>query len=754
MNTIESKFEALFEETLPPEERQNLLGQIAKDPILMKSYNQYRSIRESEKKLGALTYTVSENFTARVMDAVSQKHPSLFERLSKLLNNRRWIAASALGSCAILAVGLKLTLQLSDDTLTWKAHQPTSVVKDSAVVHESLISPVQPQTSARVDANGPGNKNALLIAPASRNETRRVGEPAAVEGIVNSENALEVPELKQEKADGRGGAALAGAMAAPVERNREGDSAPDVLYEDLVMSLGRAQDLGKPVEQERTATILRQVIPNSPPNAAAALIAPHSQSSGERYNGVEENRPQDARTNPVSTFSIDVDTGSYTNIRRFLMQRQLPPKEAVRIEEMLNYFPYDYPKQSSEPFSTQYEIAPSPLESGKHLLKLGIKARDIQNSERPWNLIFLLDVSGSMMTPNKLPLVKEAMKLLTTKMRPQDRISIVTYAGWTGVALPPTGASDRNEILRMIDLLQGGGGTNGAGGIQKAYELARSSFIEGGVNRVILATDGDFNVGVTNQQELLSMIERERQSGVSLTTIGVGEGNINEGLMEQLANKGNGNYFYLDSFREAQKVFEDDLAGTIETVAKDVKLQVEFNPNVVKSYRLIGYENRRVANEDFHNDAVDAGEIGAGHTVTALYEVVLATASTGQSLRYQDTAPQQGAAPGEIGFLQIRYKEPEGTESKLISAPLLRSTVRNSASESSADFRFAAAVSYAGHLLRQSQYAGSYTYQQVLELAASGLGSDRGGHRKEFIELLRTLVSNYPQLNQRAPGVP
>jgi Ca-activated chloride channel family protein len=470
-----------------------------------------------------------------------------------------------------------------------------------------------------------------------------------------------------------------------------------------------------------------------------------AQVQGEQYGQWEENKATAVSSEPLSTFSIDVDTGSYTNARRFLNRGSLPPAHSIRIEEFVNYFSYNYEAPTDKPFALNYEIAPSPLEQDRYLLKLGLKAKKTSDGDKPWNLVFLIDVSGSMSSNDKLGLANQALSELVRNMGPQDRVSIVTYAGNSGVLLKPTGMQHKENIIRAINSLGAGGSTHGSAGIHGAYEVARNSFIQSGVNRVVLITDGDFNVGTTGNAQLISLIEEKRRSGVTLTTVGVGTGNYNEAMMEQLANKGNGNYFYLDSLKEAKKVFGHDLASNMEVVAKDVKIQIEFNPAVVTQYRLIGYDNRRLKKEDFNNDRIDAGEVGTGHTVTALYEVVLTDSTLGkqlkEELRYKQKAPvsEKAVSPEllkELGFFKLRYKEPTATRSKLLTFPLRTENVKGRVSDTSSDFRFAAAVSYFGHKLRQSTYAGDYSYDDIHELASSALGEDKKGYRKEFLGLV------------------
>lgn len=457
----------------------------------------------------------------------------------------------------------------------------------------------------------------------------------------------------------------------------------------------------------------------------------------EQYADLAPNPVVATAEQPVSTFSIDVDTGAYSNVRRFLLQGSLPPTDAVRVEELINYFDYDYPRPESlaQPFSVHTEVAQAPWNPQRWLLKVGLQGFEVPFAQLPAsNLVFLLDVSGSMMEPNKLPLVKTALKLAVEKMRPQDRIAIVVYAGAAGLVLPSTPASGKASILAALDALEAGGSTNGGQGIQLAYEVARQHYVAGGVNRVILATDGDFNVGLVDQQDLEDLITRQRQSGIALTTLGFGQGNYHDQVAERLANLGNGNHAYIDTEREAQKVLVRELGANLLTIAKDVKIQVEFNPAVVAEYRLIGYENRLLAREDFNNDAVDAGEIGAGHTVTALYELtpVGSDAARLPPLRYATPAPSAAAA-GEIGFLKLRYKQPEAEQSQLIEQPIARPARIGAGS---ASLRFAAAVAGFGETLRGGKYLDGWRPAEIATLARAAEGRDPYGLQAEFIELI------------------
>jgi len=468
-------------------------------------------------------------------------------------------------------------------------------------------------------------------------------------------------------------------------------------------------------------------------------------SSTEGYAQQDENPFLGVRQNPLSTFSVDVDTASYANVRRFLAGKQRPPKGAVRIEELVNYFPYRYtPPTGAAPFAASMEVASAPWAPEHRLVRIGLKGREVSDAARPRaNLVFLLDVSGSMNDANKLPLVKQSMRLMLEKLRADDRVAIVVYAGASGLALPSTPVRERAKIAAAIDELRAGGSTNGAAGIQLAYDIAKANFVAGGVNRVVLATDGDFNVGVSSESELTELIQEKAQSGVFLSVLGFGMGNYKDSTLEKLADKGNGNYAYIDSLAEAKKTLVEQAGGTLVAIAKDVKLQVEFNPAVAQAYRLIGYENRMLRKEDFNNDKVDAGEIGAGHTVTALYEVVpvgvaMPEAGTVDALKYQRTDESArktaASASGELLTLKVRYKEPAGETSALLEFPLRDSG--KAFADASGDFKFAAAVAAFGMRLKNSPYCGETKLTQVAEWAREGIEDDVGGYRAEFVGLV------------------
>ena len=500
-----------------------------------------------------------------------------------------------------------------------------------------------------------------------------------------------------------------------------------------------ANDMGPPPPPPPPPPVL---VSPSPVMAEAARAAPGyyvppvmvaTDPGRERYDGKEISPVKLAATEPVSTFSVDVDTGAYANSRRFLSQGALPPKDAVRTEEMVNYFRYSYPAPETRatPFTVSTELAATPWNAETRLLRIGLRGYDLPRKDRPpANLVFLVDVSGSMFSADKLPLVKTALSGLAAELGPKDKVSIVVYAGAAGMVLEPT--NDTRKIRDALERLQAGGSTAGGAGLQLAYQIARDNRIDGGVNRVILATDGDFNVGVSDNKALIAMIEKQRDSGITLTTLGFGTGNYNEAMMEQIADHGNGNYAYIDSALEARKVLTDEMASTLFTIAKDVKIQVEFNPAMVSQYRLLGYENRALREEDFDNDKVDAGEIGAGHQVTAIYEIVPAGAKGWIGPRRYGETPIAGTAAKatELAYVKLRYKLPDGDTSRLIERAVPAGGLRT-ATAPSGDLAFAAAVAAFGQKLRGDPLLGNFSYADIATLA----GKQSDFWRQEFIRL-------------------
>lgn len=508
--------------------------------------------------------------------------------------------------------------------------------------------------------------------------------------------------------------------------------------------------------QRKEARVEQQALLRQPPPAPlAAMVPPMEMLSllppmqapepgGERYAEVKANPVVVAAETPVSTFSVDVDTGAYANVRRLLNAGQLPPRDAVRVEELINYFDYAYapPKDRSTPFALHTELGPTPWNPKTELLAIGIQGwKPAAASIRPSNLVFLVDVSGSMQDPDKLPLVKASLKLLAGQLTARDRISLVVYAGRTEVVLEPTPGDQTATISAALDRLEAGGSTAGASGIELAYAMAEKAFIKGGNNRVLLATDGDFNVGIRDVGQLKEMVENRRRNGVALSTLGFGTGNYNDALMEQIADVGNGHYSYIDSAREAQRVLVEERASALETIASDVKIQIEFNPAVVAEYRLIGYENRVLRREDFNNDAIDAGDIGAGHRVTALYEIAR-VGSGGEkvdALRYGKAAPARAGKSGELAHLKLRYKQPdEGAKagSRLIER-VIQPGNTVAADQTSPAFRLAAAVAAYGQLLRGGEYTQTYALRDAAALASAAGIDQASGRTAEFVELAR-----------------
>ncbi len=534
-------------------------------------------------------------------------------------------------------------------------------------------------------------------------------------------------------------------LTVACEGGHQGGSAPTTLQPQQAENQANPPAAPKSAPERKSVTTAKVTALNKQvPNPTDKDNAIPEESRGETYDSIEENPFLVARANPLSTFSIDVDTAAYSNIRRYINQGQLPPKDAVRIEELINYFNYEYPQpEGDKPFSITTELAESPWNPNHKLVHVGLQGKSIANETLPpSNLVFLLDVSGSMEEPNKLPLLKTAFRLLVNELRSQDKVSIVVYAGSAGVVLPPTPGNQKDQILAAIDKLQAGGSTAGGEGIQLAYKLAQENLIKSGNNRVILATDGDFNVGVSSDSELVKLIEEKREAGVFLTVLGFGDGNLQDAKMEKLADKGNGNYAYIDNQLEARKVLVKEIGGTLLTIAKDVKIQVEFNPTKVQAYRLIGYENRKLQNQDFNDDKKDAGELGAGHAVTALYEIIPVGVqsdvklSDTDALKYQKNTVEKAAYQNdELMQVKLRYKAPNGTTSQLIQQPVVDKTVK--LAQASDNFKFAAAVAEFGMVLRESEYKGNANFGEVLRLASESQGDDLDGYRAEFVRLVK-----------------
>ena len=736
-----------LEDKLSPTDRESFEAALQSDTELAQDYQIFKRISGVEQEIFSKTEIAPSELLEGVMEQVDllgnleRKKVKgfglkLIERLYMRLINTRLATYSAVAGAAVIVFAVIIGRDMNGKGLSPSTYSlEASEVGDAKKRQDSTVS------AAKLNALGEAQVHKDLRAKKS------------VSGGVETEN--KDPSVIQEKPK-RVFTKILDRVGEIEPRSRSeykkideafsDDSligAPPALRDQAVIG-DRRKSQRSPQSRGRAAVAGKERF-----SSLISRIRPIPQQNTENYGEYIENARTFTSEQPVSTFSIDVDTGSYTNTRRFLRMGQLPPTESIRVEEFINYFDYDYPSSETEAFSVGYEVAPSPFAKGYHLIKFSVKAREARDlSEKGWNLVFLVDVSGSMSSADKLPLVKQSLKLLVSNMRAQDRIALVTYSGSSRVVLPSTGIANKAQIISAIEALNAGGGTNGGSGIEMAYAQAQQHFIDGGVNRVVLATDGDFNVGVTSFEALKSMIEQKRKSGITLTTLGFGTGNYNERNMEQLANKGNGNYFYLDSFQEARKVLEQDLFATMEVVAKDVKLQVEFNPAQIIQYRLIGYDNRRLKNEDFNNDRIDAGEIGSGHTVTAMYEVVFKDSSIAtqveQPLRYGSkkkpakAQPLTDTHPGEFGFLKIRYKAPGGDKSTLREHPLYNDLRKGDFNTASNDFRFAASVAAFGETLRGGQYVPEASMADIEDIASKARGEDSRGYRGQFLELIRS----------------
>lgn len=607
---------------------------------------------------------------------------------------------------------------------------------------------------------------------AYENKDGRRVDAIAINGLVQSSKP-QAQELQQELAKNVSGSAdgsAANNMPAPAMMPEPAKAKEargrEVAADSAMQQAPKAElkSLAKPIAPSMPAVSSSMAIDGATANYGYVVASPafyppndgvqsyYKDEGRDKFADVKQNSIKLAKEEPVSTFSIDVDTASYSFMRASLNNNVLPQKDSVRVEEMVNYFPYEYevPKDKAEPFKTSVSVFPTPWNKETKLLHIGIKGYQIEQKEKPHtNLVFLLDTSGSMNEPNKLPLLQNSMKLLLDSLQADDTVAIVTYAGNAGVALEPTKVKDKNKILSVLDSLSSGGSTAGAEGIRTAYQLAEQNFDKNGVNRVILATDGDFNVGITDPNELKSFVERKRSTGVFLSVFGFGMGNYNDAMMQTLAQNGNGNAAYIDNLSEARKALVEESSSTLFTIAKDVKIQVEFNPEKVAEYRLIGYETRMLNREDFNNDKVDAGDIGAGHAVTAIYEITPtdSKAKLVDDSRYQkaETKPETKDKSGEYAFVKIRYKLPSSDTSKLITTVVDSKVEAKNIEQVGTDARFATSVAAFAQLLRGDSFIKSYSYDEVIALAESAKGADKFGYRSEFINLIR-LAKNAPAL--------
>lgn len=543
---------------------------------------------------------------------------------------------------------------------------------------------------------------------------------------------------------------LSACSSSPVAEQANVKATPTPIHESLPPLVKPVAAVAAPLESAQTVQITGSRISRNDSSSASVIgqvgAAPPyvPVATTANYPKFKETTWRRVVEEPVSTFSADVDTGSYANVRRFLNRGSLPPIDAVRVEEMLNYFAYDYvlpAANASHPFSTQTQLAAAPWNQEHGLLRIAIKAKDVAKASLPpANLVFLVDVSGSMSPADRLPLVQAALKLLVKQIRSQDKISLVTYASGTQVVLPATSGQEKEKIFQAIDNLRAGGATYGEAGIRLAYQQAHAGFIANGINRVLIATDGDFNVGTTGTDQLKQLVEAERKSGIGFSTLGVGDNNFNESLMKQLADIGDGSYHYLDSLQEAHKVLVNEFTSTLAVVAQDLKLQLEFNPAYVQEYRLIGYEMRALSREQFNDDKVDAGDIGSGHTVTALYEIIPpGVKSKVDPLRYQKEEKNLKHDPAkahELAWLKLRYKKPGESHSQLLEVPIAQLAVLPKLAQADSDFRFAAAVAGWGQWLRGSSWIGDWKASDSLALARTARGDDPYGHRSELLRLI------------------
>lgn len=634
-----------------------------------------------------------ENSNATQGSVRPVRQSSIFNRIWSPIMNRKLLAGSALATLLVVPAAAFLTLELTRDGAPFGERAQEIALKDEAKKETERQKP-EPQMAA---------KKAAAEERARQQEAKTVEAPATVE----AESEAAAPS------------AQADAMANSVARD---SVAP-------LSAVGGAQ----PQMTYLPAPVVQEELIAAPPE------------NRERFGKADANPVKSVATDPVSTFSVDVDTASYAFVRRSLMEGQVPERDAVRVEEMVNYFPYDWPRPASaaEPFKATVTLTPTPWNGGTRLMHVAIKGYDVVAAEAPKaNLVFLIDVSGSMDEPDKLPLLKGAFRLLVEKLKPQDTVSIVTYAGNAGTVLEPTAVKDKAKILAAIDTLQPGGSTAGAQGIDAAYGLAEKAFVKGGVNRIMLATDGDFNVGPSSDEDLKRLIEDKRKSGIFLSVLGFGRGNYNDALMQTIAQNGNGTAAYIDTLAEAQKMLVEEAGSSLFPIAKDVKLQVEFNPAAIAEYRLIGYETRALKREDFNNDKVDAGDIGSGHSVTAIYEVTPkgSPAVLNDDLRYataEKPAAEATGNSGELAFLKIRYKKPDGDKSELITTPVTETNAVPSLAEASTDVRFSVAVAAFGQKLAGVTALADYSYDSVIDLAAAAKGADPFGYRSEFVNLVR-----------------
>ncbi|WP_428429104.1 vWA domain-containing protein [Pararhizobium sp.] len=661
-----------------------------------------------------------------------RRQSSIFNRLWSPVMNRKFLAGSALATLLVVPAAAFLTLELTRQGL------PVDTVKSTGIVTDNKVAKTeQAEAPANLDseAQEPHAEVALQDRQLVRPEPRQRQQPSGY-------SADETAALLNRQ-DTQGGSAkrvTSGTAAASSVEKADAVAQPEMAPQ-AQGAIAAAPAIGQGIVSERLA------MPSPIPVPVDTLSQP--EENRDRFSSADTNPVKSVATDPVSTFSADVDTASYSLVRRSLMAGQMPDRDSVRVEEMINYFPYDWPGPDGKdtPFKATVTVLPTPWNANTRLLHVGIKGYDVAPAVAPRaNLVFLIDVSGSMDEPDKLPLLKSAFRLLVEKLKPEDTVSIVTYAGDAGTVLEPTAIKDKAKILNAIDTLQPGGSTAGAQGLEAAYALAQQAFVKGGVNRIMLATDGDFNVGPSSDDELKATIEAKRKSGIFLSVLGFGRGNYNDALMQTLAQNGNGTAVYIDTLAEAQKSLVEEAGSSLFPIAKDVKFQVEFNPQQIAEYRLIGYETRALKREDFNNDKVDAGDIGSGHRVTAIYEITPkgSPAVLNDDLRYGAAAPADEVdvkSSAELAFLKIRYKKPDSDTSQLITTPVTQANAVTTLEQAGQDIRFSVAVAAFGQKLRGADAVSTYKYGSILDLASGAKGEDGYGYRAEFLNLVRLAKS-------------
>ncbi|CAN7477417.1 VWA domain-containing protein [Pararhizobium sp. LjRoot255] len=670
------------------------------------------------------------NSTITQGTAERRRQSSIFNRLWSPVMNRKFLAGSALATLLVVPAAAFLTLELTRNGLPVDTKGQQVVVPGEALkgaeTHVAL--PEKQKSEISVDQR-----------PASERIGALQSNSDALKAPDNLSSEAEIRRLREEDISGTGTTA-----AEPQPQIAEqGTSGAIARRAQSAVPESRAVDA-----QSLAGGSVMQTMP-APSIVPGDIVIPREENR-DRFTSDETNPVKSVATDPVSTFSADVDTASYSFVRKALMAGEIPDTDSVRVEEMINYFPYDWPgpESEAEPFKATVTVVPTPWNANTRLMHVGIKGYDVAPATAPRaNLVFLIDVSGSMDEPDKLPLLKSAFRLLVDKLKPEDTVAIVTYAGNAGTVLEPTAIKDKAKILAAIDTLQPGGSTAGAQGLEAAYDLAERAFIKGGVNRIMLATDGDFNVGPSSDAELKAAIEQKRKSGIFLSVLGFGRGNYNDALMQTLAQNGNGTASYVDTLAEAQKSLVEEAGSSLFPIAKDVKFQVEFNPREIAEYRLIGYETRALKRDDFNNDKVDAGDIGSGHCVTAIYEITPkgSPAVLNDDLRYGAAPAAQQAEPaeksGELAFLKIRYKKPDSDTSNLITTPVTEENAVPSLQQARQDVRFSVAVAAFGQKLRGTDAVSAYPYGSILDLAAGAKGEDTYGYRAEFLNLVRLAKS-------------